>query len=85
MNEPLCVTATISRQQSGNVALKEYGKLSSGYQVFMSRTYQIPEDWTQEQIDEFQLKTHDHLQSLIEPLDQAGYEERVAQADPGIH
>jgi hypothetical protein len=83
-NEPRCLTVTVSRSQKGNVALKDYGRLSSGYDVFMSRTYEVPENWTEEQVDEFQLAKHDHLVELIEPIDQENYEERAAQADPGV-
>lgn len=85
MSEPRIVSATVSRSQKGNVALKEYGKLTSGYDVFFSRSFEIPEDWTQAQVDEFQLQQQDHLRELIDPIDQAEYDTRVEQADPGIH
>ena len=85
MAEPRCIEVTVSRSQQGNVALKDYGKHTSGYNLFFSRKYEIPEEWSEEDVDAFQLERQDHLRSLIDPLDDEEYESRVEQADPGIH
>lgn len=85
MSEPRVVEATVSRSQSGNVALEDYGKHTSGFSIFFSRKFEIPDDWTQEQVDEFQAAQNEHLRELLDPIDIAETVDRFKQADPGVH
>lgn len=80
-NEPVCVEASTHWGISGKVAIVDYGKHSSEYSGSMSRRYVIPPDWTEEQIDEFQLAKRQHLEDLLEPIDQHHYDERIKEAN----
>lgn len=81
MSEPKCIEVSVQHSGGGKVAIRDFGKISSGWGLSMSRRYEIPEEWTQEQIDEFQLAQNDHLHKLIEPLDQDEFDERYKQRD----
>lgn len=81
MSEPRCIEVSIQHSGGGKVAILEYGKITSNWGLSLSRRYEIPEDWTQENIDEFQLKQHNHLHALIEPLDQAEFDQRYEQRE----
>jgi hypothetical protein len=81
MSEPRCIEISVQASGGGKVAIKEYGKITSNWGVSMSRRFEIPEDWDQEQIDEFQIDQRQHLRDLIEPVDQAEFDERYAQRD----
>lgn len=79
--EPVCIEASTHFGFEGKVQLREYGKLSSGYSGSMSRRFIIPPDWTQEQIDNFQLEQQEHLHKLLDPIDEHHFQERYEQAD----
>jgi hypothetical protein len=79
ITEPVCIEAATHWSIDGKVAIVDYGKLSSGYSGSMSRRFQVPADWTQEQIDAFQLEQRQHLEDLLEPVDQHHLDIRLAQ------
>lgn len=81
MAEPRCIEASVQHSGGGKVAILEYGKITSNWGLSMSRRFEIPADWTQEQIDEFQLEQNEHLHKLIEPLDEAEFGDRYEQRD----
>jgi hypothetical protein len=78
-SEPKCIEISVQHSGGGKVSIRDYGAIQSNWGLSMSRRFEIPEDWTQKQIDEFQLAEHDRLHLLIEPLDQAEFDERAAQ------
>lgn len=79
--EPRCVEVVVQRSGGGKVAIKEYGKVSSQWGVSFSRRYIVPEDWDDDRVDEFQIAKSDELRALIEPIDQAEFDERYKQRD----
>lgn len=81
VSKPRCIEIAVQHSGGGKVAIKEYGKISSNWGLSMSRRFEIPEDWTQDQIDDFQLREHARLMQLIEPIDQAAFDERYEQRD----
>jgi hypothetical protein len=81
MSEPRCIEIAVQHSGGGKVAIREYGKITSNWGLSMSRRFEIPEDWTQEQIDEFQVTENDRLHKLIEALDQEEFDQRYAQRD----
>jgi hypothetical protein len=81
MSEPRCVEISVQASGGGKVAIKEYGKIASNWGVSMTRRFEVPEDWDQDQIDEFQIDQRQHLRELIEVIDQAEFDERYEQRD----
>lgn len=81
VEEPVCIEVATHWSIDGKVAIKEYGKISSGYSGSMSRRFTIPPDWTQDQIDEFHIAQRQHLEDLLSPVDQDHFDERYAQRD----
>lgn len=79
--EPRCIEISVQHSGGGKVAIIDYGKITSNWGVSMTRKYTIPDDWTEAQIDDFQLTQNEHLHELIEPIDEAEFDERIAQAN----
>lgn len=80
ITQPKCVEISVQHSGGGKVSLRSYGAIQSSWGLSMSRRFEIPEGWTQDQIDEFQIVEHDRLHSLIEPIDQAEFDERAEQS-----
>lgn len=81
MSEPRVTEVTVNFHAGGKVAIKEYGKISSEYGASLSRRYSVPEDWTEEQIAEFELLKVLELREQLEPVLQAEFDERYDQRD----
>ena len=62
----------------GKVQLEEYGKQASGYGCNISRTYEIPSDWTDDQVATFELETIQFIKEQLEPVLQAEHDNRMA-------
>ncbi len=67
--EPICTEITVSHSADGKIAINDYGKRTSGWGVFMSQKFIIPEGWTQEQVDAFQQEQHDKIFKMVEEID----------------
>lgn len=80
-DEPRCVEITVSHNAGGKVAINDYGKRSSDWGVFMSQKFLIPDGWTQDQVDEFQLSQHDRIYEMVEALDQREHDLRWEQKE----
>lgn len=61
----------------GKVQLEEYGKQSSGYGCNISRTYEVPEDWDENQIAVFELETMTAIKEQLEPILQGEHDDRM--------
>lgn len=79
--EPKCVEMTVSRGGGGKIAIVDYGRHTSDYSIFLSRKYVVPDDWTDEQVDEFQVAAQQHLFELIDPIDSAEMDGRLNHAN----
>lgn len=76
MDQPVCTDISVQTNRGGKIAIVDFGKVTSNWGLSMSRTFSIPEDWTQAQIDEFQVMQYENLAALIEPIDQTEYDLR---------
>lgn len=74
--DPVPTEITVSHNQGGSIAINDYGKRKSDWGIFMSQRFPIPEDWTQEDVDEFQKRKHDDLKAIVDPLDQIEHDIR---------
>lgn len=66
MSEPRCIEAGASVSIGGRVQLKKY-ELSQDYHVSLNAKYEIPEDWTDEQAENFRNDLVGKLRAEIEP------------------
>lgn len=76
LENPVCTSVSVQTNRGGKVAIVDFGKINSGWGISMSRNYDVPTDWTDEQVDGFQLEAVNNLAKLIQPLDQAEYDVR---------
>lgn len=68
-SEAVCLEITVSASADGKVAINDYGKRTSGWGVFMSKKFGVPEHWTEDQIEEFQKDQHAKLYALVDEID----------------
>jgi hypothetical protein len=78
-DQPQCTEVRIHRGGDGKVAIIDYGKVSSGYSDNITRSYQIPEEWTDEQVEEFEDKQLEALKPRIDAVLDAEFVERWEQ------
>lgn len=76
ITEPVCTGVSVQTNRGGKIAIVDFGKITSNWGLSMSRQFDIPVDWTQDQIDAFQLEQYENLAALIAPLDQEEYDQR---------
>lgn len=76
MNEPRIKEVRVHFGGEGKVAIKDYGKISSGYSANITRAYEMPSDWTHEQVMAFELRMLTDIHDQLEPVLQAEYDER---------
>lgn len=81
VEQPVCLEVSVSRTAGGGVGIKEYGKIKSNYSFTFTRRYAIPSSWDKETTNNFLIAEEQELAELLEPLDQAAFEERYAQRD----
>ena len=79
--EPKCVEVSVQWSTGGKVAIQSYGNVTSNYGASLSRRYALPDGMTDKEIDSFQVAKRQELQDLLEPVDQAAFDERFAQRD----
>lgn len=79
ITEPRCIEVSVQHSGGGKVAIRDFGKVTSNWGISLSRRYEVPSDWTEEQVDEFQVDRSDHLHQLIEPIDQEEFDTRWEQ------
>jgi hypothetical protein len=73
--EPKCITINVSARSEGKVALVSYGNLSSGFSFMVSQGYEVPDDWTEADVDEFRAR---RLTELHSELDERATDEYLA-------
>lgn len=64
----------------GKVAILTYGNVTSDYFVSESRKWSVPEDWTQDQVDEFVEARREEIRMRIDALATSEFEERFDQS-----
>jgi hypothetical protein len=68
MNTPRIIETGMHFGGGGKVAIIDFGKVSSDYSMHISRKYAVPEDWTEEQVAEFELAKLAELRATLDPL-----------------
>jgi hypothetical protein len=79
VSEPRCIEVSVTRSQGGKISIVKYDHSSDWFNS-MGRRYEMPEDWTQDQIDEFHIEKQAELEAIIDALDQADYDVRAEQS-----
>lgn len=77
MAAPKIKQITVHFGGGGKVALQGYGKESTEYGANVSRTYDIPATWTDNQVAIFELEVYSKLQEQVEPLLQMEHDGRM--------
>ena len=81
MSQPKLSQIGVTVSRGGKVALREYGKHTSDYFASFTRTYSIPDDWSNEDAEVFQVREYDRLVELADPLDEYEYVLRYNQSE----
>lgn len=81
--EPRCIESRIHRGGGGKVAIMEYGKVSSDYSVNITRAYEIPAGWTEDQVTEFEAEKLAEFKERLDPVLDDEFEERWNQRQWG--
>jgi hypothetical protein len=85
MTEPKIKEVRVHWGGQGNVAIQSYGKESSGYSGNITRAYEVPSDWTADQIAIFELEIIAAIQEQLEPFLQAEHDHRMDAQDSNGH
>lgn len=79
MSEPKLTQVGLTISAGGKVQIIKYD-LDSSYFVSANRTFTIPDDWTQEQAEEFQAEQLDRLRTQIDKRADIEFDERWKQS-----
>lgn len=79
MSEPKLEQIGMSVSLGGKVAIIKFD-LSADYHVSGSRTYSIPEDWTNEQAEDFQVQEYERLREVVDKQSQVEYDDLWEQS-----
>lgn len=76
--EPVCTSVTASASVGGSVQIVKY-EYTAKYDYFMSRTYDIPEGWSEQDVKDFQQDKSIQIRAQVEGLAEAEMEELLEQ------
>lgn len=76
-SQPKLVKTDVTASVSGKIQVMKYD-VASSYFWSVGGTWSIPEDWTEEQAEEFRQEKLTSLRAEIEPLAQAEADELIA-------
>lgn len=79
-DEPVCTEVTASSSLGGKVQIVKFEQWGD-FSFFMSRKYTVPEDWTEEQVEDFQRNLAIKLREEIEPIAQAALDDLYEARD----
>jgi hypothetical protein len=77
-SQPKCKEVVCSASVGGTVQIVKY-EVGQKYHYSMSRTYEIPEGWTEQDVNDFQNDKEIEIRGFIEPIAQAELDELFAQ------
>jgi D-hexose-6-phosphate mutarotase len=80
MSEPVCTEITCNASVGGKVSIVKYD-LSSDVHFSLSRKYSIPEDWTEEQVEEFQTQKELEVYKQVDAMAQVEVDELMEQSE----
>lgn len=78
MSEPKVKEVSIHWGGGGAVQLEEYGKQKSEYGCNITRKYEIPADWDDLDVEQFERETIESIRMQVEPLLQIEHDTRMA-------
>lgn len=78
--EPVCTEVLVSSSVGGKVQIVKY-EYTADFHYSQSRKYDIPEGWTDQDVDDFQKDKTIQLRSELEPLAQAEMDELLEQRE----
>lgn len=79
-SEPQCTEVVCSASVGAKVQVVKF-EYHPQFNFSMSRTYSVPKDWTERDVEDFQVSKEIELRGLIEPIAQAEVEELERQRD----
>lgn len=78
--EPKCIEVVCSSSMGGRVQIVKY-EYSADFHYSMSRKYEIPSNWNEEDVRDFQVDKEIELRGLVEGLAEAEMEELLKEKD----
>lgn len=78
--QPVCTEIVCSSSVGGSVQIVKF-EYTAKYHFSITRTYSIPEGWTEEDVDDFQKDKVIELRGRLEPIDDAEMAELLRQRD----
>jgi hypothetical protein len=79
-SEPHCTEVVCSASVGAKVQVVKF-EYNPSFNFFMSRTYSIPSDWTERDVEDFQVSKEIELRGILEPIAQAEVEELERQRE----
>lgn len=80
MSEPVCTEVNVSASVGGKVQIVKY-EYTADYHYSMSRKYSVPEDWTEQDVRDFQQDKTITLRENLEGIAQGEMDELTKQRD----
>lgn len=80
MSEPRCTEATVSSSVGGKVQIVKF-EYSQDFHYSFTRKYDVPENWTEQDVKDFQQDKVVELRTQLEGLANAEVEELMKQRD----
>lgn len=82
--QPRCVEVSASFSSGGKVSIEKYD-WSSDWHTSMSRRYEIPEGWSEEEIEAFQYAKWQELYDVVDAIsDEEAEKRRRASSVPEV-
>lgn len=78
--DPKCIEASASVSVGGRIQIVKF-EYSQDFHFSFNRRYEIPDDWTEEDVKRFQLDKSAELRAEIETMAEAELAELMAQRD----
>jgi hypothetical protein len=73
---PRILKTSVNYSGGGKVAIKDFGKISSDYYAAITRQWQVPADWTEDQVAVFELEQIEALREQLDPVLQSEFDMR---------
>jgi hypothetical protein len=80
VEEPKLTEVRINVSAGGKIHIEDFGKIQSDWGVNLSRVYSIPEDWSNEDAEIFQLEQEKELRAQADAVDQREFDIRYGQS-----
>lgn len=79
-SEPRCTEVVCSSSVGGKVQIVRF-EYTADFHYSMSRKYDIPDDWTEQDVTDFQLDKEIQLRGILEGIAESEMEELLKQRD----